>query len=141
MVTLDQFVVMGYINSLQKSLNTKRASNDNVDVITAEDTGKFPDLNLAESLSHIPGVTVDRLFGEGERVSILGTDPNLNRVLLNGEPISSADWYVLDNSSRQFDYLLISPTSSGRPPSTGPGSPACWKAASAARSTSTPAIP
>jgi iron complex outermembrane receptor protein len=71
--------------------------------------GKFPDNNLAESLSHLPGISVDRLFGEGERVSIEGTDPNLNRVLLNGEPVSSADWYVLDNQSRQFNYLLLSP--------------------------------
>ncbi|MGA2693399.1 MAG: TonB-dependent receptor, partial [Opitutaceae bacterium] len=82
---------------------------DNVEVISAEDVGKFPDTNLAESLSHLPGVSVDYLFGEGERVSIEGTDPNLNRVLLNGEPVSTADWYVLDNQSRQFNYLLLSP--------------------------------
>jgi iron complex outermembrane receptor protein len=108
-VTMGAFVVNGYASSLAQSLEAKRASEDNVEVITAEDVGKFPDTNLAESLSHLPGVSVDYLFGEGERVSIEGTDPNLNRVLLNGEPISSADWYVLDNQSRQFDYLLLSP--------------------------------
>jgi iron complex outermembrane receptor protein len=108
-IQLGTYTVSGYSQSLQTSLNAKRASNDNVDVISAEDIGKFPDGNLAESLSHIPGVTVDYLFGEGERVSILGTDPNLNRVLLNGEPVSSADWYILDNQSRQFNYLLLSP--------------------------------
>ena len=108
-VTLGAFVVNGYATSLQASMLAKRESADNVEVITAEDVGKFPDNNLAESLSHLPGVSVDRLFGEGERVSIEGTDPNLNRVLLNGEPVSSADWYVLDNQSRQFNYLLLSP--------------------------------
>jgi iron complex outermembrane receptor protein len=108
-VQLGAFVVNGYASSLESSLLTKRSSEDNVEVITAEDVGKFPDLNLAESLSHLPGVSVDYLFGEGERVSIEGTDPNLNRVLLNGEPVSTADWYVLDNQSRQFNYLLISP--------------------------------
>ena len=106
---MSEFVVNGYAASLAQSLSVKRASEDNVEVITAEDVGKFPDTNLAESLSHLPGVSVDRLFGEGERVSIEGTDPNLNRVLLNGEPVSSADWYVLDNQSRQFNYLLLSP--------------------------------
>ncbi len=108
-VTMGEFVVNGYASSLATSLNTKRESEDNVEVITAEDVGKFPDNNLAESLSHLPGISVDRLFGEGERVSIEGVDPNLNRVLLNGEPVSSADWYVLDNQSRQFNYLLLSP--------------------------------
>ena len=108
-LTMGAFVVSGYANSLATSLQTKRQAEDNVDVITAEDVGQFPDNNLAESLSHLPGVSVDRLFGEGERVSIEGTDPNLNRVLLDGQPVSSADWYVLDNQSRQFNYLLLSP--------------------------------
>ncbi len=108
-VKLQTYVVNGFQQSLNTSLEVKRASADNLDVISAEDVGKFPDSNLAESLSHVPGVTVDYLFGEGERVSILGTDPNLNRVLLNGEPVSSADWYILDNQSRQFNYLLLSP--------------------------------
>jgi len=107
--TMGAYVVNEYTNSLATSLQTKRASEDNVEVISAEDVGMFPDTNLAESLSHLPGVSVDYLFGEGERVSIEGTDPNLNRVLLNGEPVSSADWYVLDNQSRQFNYLLLSP--------------------------------
>jgi iron complex outermembrane receptor protein len=106
---MGQFVVNGYASSLEASVQAKRQSEDNVEVISAEDVGKFPDTNLAESLSHLPGVSVDYLFGEGERVSIEGTDPNLNRVLLNGEPISSADWYVFDNQSRQFNYLLLSP--------------------------------
>ncbi|HZZ57100.1 MAG TPA: TonB-dependent receptor [Opitutaceae bacterium] len=108
-VQLDQFVVNGYSQSLAESLQAKRESDEDVQVITAQDASSFPDQNLAESLSHLPGITIDRLFGEGERVSILGTDPNLNRVLYNGEPVSSADWYVLDNASRQFNYLLISP--------------------------------
>jgi iron complex outermembrane recepter protein len=108
-VKLETFTVHGYQESLNAALNVKRASGDNVDVITAEDVGKFPDTNVAESLSHLPGVTIDRLFGDGERVSILGTDPNLNRTLLNGEPVATADWYILDTPSRQFNYVLLAP--------------------------------
>jgi iron complex outermembrane recepter protein len=113
-VVLDQFVVQGFRQSLAASLEAKRAAGANIDVITAEDVGKFPDTNLAESLSHIPGVTIDRLFGDGERVSILGTDPNLNRTLLNGQPIATADWYILDTPSRQFNYVLLAPEVIGR---------------------------
>jgi len=108
-VVLDAFVVSSYRASLAASLDEKRKAGANIDVITAQDVGKFPDTNLAESLSHIPGVTIDRLFGEGERVSILGTDPSLNRTLLNGEPIATADWYILDTPSRQFNYTLLAP--------------------------------
>ncbi len=108
-VKLDSYVVHGYRESLQASLEEKRKAGNIVDVITAEDVGKFPDTNVAESLSHIPGVTVDRLFGQGERVSILGTDPNLNRTLLNGQTVASGDWFILDQPSRQFNYTLLAP--------------------------------
>jgi iron complex outermembrane receptor protein len=113
-VKLEEFTVQGYRASLAVSLDAKRAAGANIDVITAEDVGKFPDTNLAEALSHIPGVTIDRLFGEGERVSILGTDPNLNRTLLNGQPIATADWYILDTPSRQFNYVLLAPEVIGK---------------------------
>ncbi|OIR07478.1 vitamin B12 transporter BtuB [mine drainage metagenome] len=108
-IRMDTYVVTGYQRSLALSLDTKRNANAIVDVITAEDVGKFPDTNVAESLSHVPGVTVDRLFGQGERVSILGTDPNLNRTLLNGEDVASGDWFILDAPSRQFNYTLLAP--------------------------------
>ena len=139
-VQLGAFVVNGYSASLAASLQDKRQSEDNVEVITAEDVGKFPDNNLAESLSHLPGISVDRLFGEGERVSIEGTDPNLNRVLLNGEPVSSADWYVLDNQSRQFNYLLLSPDVVGQAEVFKSWEPAFLKVALVPPSTSPPAI-
>ena len=113
-VELDKVVVKGFRVSLAQSLDEKRKANAIVDVITAEDIGKYPDTNLAESLSHLPGVTIDRLFGEGERVSILGTDPNLNRTLLNGQPIATADWYILDTPSRQFNYVLLAPEVIGK---------------------------
>lgn len=113
-MVLDAVVVKGFRASLAQALDEKRNATAIVDVITADDVGKYPDTNLAESLSHLPGITIDRLFGEGERVSILGTDPNLNRTLLNGEPIATADWYILDTPSRQFNYTLLAPDVIGK---------------------------
>jgi iron complex outermembrane receptor protein len=104
-------VVTGIRSSLRNAINVKREANAVVDVITAEDVGKFPDRNVAESLSHIPGVSIDRRFGEGEKVAILGTDPALNRMLLDGHALASADWGGNDNdpSSRTFNYSLLAP--------------------------------
>ena len=65
-------VVTGIRKSIRDSIATKRQANSIVDVVTAEDVGKFPDNNVAESLSRLPGVTVDHQFGEGEQLSIAG---------------------------------------------------------------------
>ena len=60
-------VVTGYRQSIEASLAQKRNANAFVDVITAEDVGKFPDKNVADSLQRVPGVIIDRDGGEGAR--------------------------------------------------------------------------
>jgi iron complex outermembrane receptor protein len=104
-------VVTGIRDALANAINVKRNAGAVVDVITAEGIGKFPDRNVAESLAHIPGVSVDHQFGIGERVSIQGTDPALNRILVDGHSIASADWggNSGDVTGRTFNYSLLAP--------------------------------
>lgn len=111
---VDEVIVTGIRASLQQSIERKRDANAIVDVVTAEDVGKFPSSNVAEAITIIPGVTVDRAFGQGEKVSILGTDPALNRTLLNGQTVASADWFILDQPGRTFNYALLAPQIVGR---------------------------
>lgn len=111
---LDRVVVTGIRASLQQSLESKRNADSIVDVITAEDVGKFPATNVAEAMSLIPGVTIDRAYGQGERVSILGVDPALNRTLLNGQSIASGDWNMSDFPTRTFNYSLLAPELVGK---------------------------
>src|SRR3569623_345483 len=59
----QEVVVVGVRKSLQKSLNVKRNASAHIEVITAEDVSKFPDVNVAESLSRLPGLTIDRTGG------------------------------------------------------------------------------
>ena len=107
----NDIVVTGIRKSLEDSLETKRKAGSIVDVISAEGVGKFPDTNVAESLSHLPGIAVDHQFGEGEQISINGVEPALNRILIDGHSIASADWggNPDDRSSRAFNYSLLSP--------------------------------
>ena len=72
----DAIVVTGIRASLQQSLNIKREAQGVVDAISAEDIGKFPDTNLAESLQRITGVSIDRSSGEGSTVTVRGFGPN-----------------------------------------------------------------
>jgi len=106
---MEEIVVTGVRRSIMDSLAAKRDSDAIVDAISAEDVGKFPDKNLAEALQRVPGVVINREFGEGERVNIRGTAPNLTRTLLNGHALATADWFILDqlNTTRSFNYLML----------------------------------
>jgi len=111
---LDAVQVVGIRASLEKSLDTKRNNVSVSEAITAEDIGKFPSTNVAEAFAQIPGVTIDRRFGQGERVSIDGTDPSLNLSFLDGHPVAQAIWLYGEQPNRGFDYTLLSPQILGR---------------------------
>ncbi len=87
----EDIVVTGYRSSLAKSTESKRASTGFTDSIFAEDIGKFPDTNIAESFNRIPGITISRdVTGEGTNVAIRGLGSNFTNVTLNGATIAVA---------------------------------------------------
>lgn len=81
---IEEVVVTGMRASLERSVDIKRESSGVVDAISAEDIGKFPDSNLAESLQRITGVSIDRQNGEGFQVTVRGFGPQYNLVTING---------------------------------------------------------
>jgi TonB-dependent receptor len=106
---LEEVVVTGIRGSLTSSMNLKRDGQGVLDGIVAEDIGKFPDTNLAESLQRISGVSIDRsAIGEGQRVTVRGVGPDFNLVLLNGRqmPVSSIQDTSASNS-RAFDFANL----------------------------------
>ncbi|MBX9925507.1 MAG: TonB-dependent receptor [Hyphomicrobiaceae bacterium] len=102
----DEVVVTGIRASLRASRDIKRDAQGVVDAISAEDIGKFPDTNLAESLQRITGVSIDRNSGEGSTVTVRGFGPDFNLVLLNGRqmPASSLGGSNGAPASRSFDF-------------------------------------
>jgi TonB-dependent receptor len=111
---LEEVVVTGMRGSLKQSMEIKRDSIGVVDAITAEDIGKFPDTNLAESLQRIPGVSIDRQNGEGSQVTVRGFGPAYNLVTLNGRTVPTAEVNLYGSQSsysggqgRSFDFSNI----------------------------------
>jgi TonB-dependent receptor len=96
---LEEIVVTGIRSSLTRSMDIKRESMGVVDAITAEDIGKFPDANLAESLQRITGVSIDRQRGEGSRVTVRGFGPEFNLVTINGRQMPTHN-----GVTRSFDF-------------------------------------
>lgn len=113
---IEVVIVSGIRESLEKSLEVKREADSHVDVITAEDVGKMPDKNVADSLMRVPGVTTSSAsaneggFDENDRVSMRGTNPSLTQTMINGHPVSSGDWFVLNQTGtvgRSVTYTLL----------------------------------
>ncbi|AWV08388.1 TonB-dependent receptor [Marilutibacter maris] len=102
---LDAIVVTGYRYAIEESLEQKRNANAIVEVITAEDVGKFPDKNVADALQRVPGVIVSRDGGEGKSVSVRGLRPDLTLTQLNGNYIATAE--SNGDPTRSFNYMLL----------------------------------
>lgn len=97
---LEEIVVTGIRGSLERAQDMKREAVGVMDAITAEDLGKFPDSNIAESLQRITGVTIDRNGGEGQFVTVRGFGPSFNTVLVNGRRL------VSETGGREFSFDL-----------------------------------
>jgi TonB-dependent receptor len=102
---IQKVVVSGVRQSMASSLALKRNSDGIVDGIVAEDIGKFPDTNLAESLQRISGVSIDRSNGEGSKITVRGLGPDFNLVLLNGRQMPTSS--LGDLNGRAFDFANL----------------------------------
>jgi iron complex outermembrane recepter protein len=99
---LQEVVVTGLRASLEKSLDDKKKAPIVEDSIDAEELGRFPDSDVADSLQHLPGITITRTTGgEGQKVSVRGFGPQYNIVTLNNRILATDD----DARDLAFDVL------------------------------------
>jgi len=98
----EVITVTGVRSSLAESLANKKDARSLVDSIAAEELGRFPDDNVADSLSHIPGITVSRTRGgEAQHVNIRGLGPEFTIVTLNNRILAT------DDGGRNFAFDVI----------------------------------
>ena len=112
MLAPTEVVVTGYRESLQRAQDLKRTAVGSEDDILAQDIASFPDLNLAESLQRIPGITITRDSGEGRQIALRGLGPDFTRTQLNGMEVLGNTASGMDNRggasrTRAFDYSLF----------------------------------
>jgi len=107
----DEIVVTGFRGSLAQAIDVKRNATGVVDAIMAEDIADFPDLNLAESIQRIPGVSIDRDAGEGRSITVRGLGSDFTRTRVNGmealATTGATDSSGGANRSRQFDFNIF----------------------------------
>jgi iron complex outermembrane receptor protein len=114
--SIQEVVVTGIRASIQESIEAKRNADSVQEVVSAEDIGKMPDKNVADSLTRVPGVTTSSAsaneggFDENDRVSMRGTNPSLTQTLINGHGVAAGDWFVLNQVQqvgRSVSYTLL----------------------------------
>ena len=94
---VEEILVVGVRPSLELALNNKRNADSIIDGIAAEGIGKFPDLNLAESLQRITGVQLDTSGPGGERregqIAVRGLPNNFSKTTVNGQTLASPNFF------------------------------------------------
>ena len=98
---MEVIQVKGLRGSLEKAAFQKQTSDVIQDSIVAEDIGKFPDQNVAESLQRITGVSISRVNGEGSQISVRSFGPQFNVVKLNNRTLATT------TGSRSFDFQVL----------------------------------
>ncbi|WKN42107.1 TonB-dependent receptor [Tunicatimonas pelagia] len=101
--TLEEIVVKGSLEGQEKALNQQRTADNIKNVISADLIGRFPDVNVAEALQRVPGITINRERGEGSTVQIRGTPAHYTSISINGEQIPSTQ----EGGSRNESLDLI----------------------------------
>src|SRR5688572_17969724 len=98
----EEVVVTGVRGSIARAVGIKRDSTTVQDSISALELGMFPDDNVADSLSHITGVSISRTAGgEGQRVSVRGLGPEYTLSTFNGRILAT------DGAGRDFAYDVL----------------------------------
>jgi TonB-dependent receptor len=102
----DDIVVTGYRRSLEDSANAKKSATNFTDSIFAEDVGKFPDLNLAESIQRLPGVQIDRdRSGEGTTINVRGLSAGFTVTTINGFATTTSAYSGNEGRGSGLDVL------------------------------------
>jgi TonB-dependent receptor len=99
----EEVIVTGMRGSQRQAIDIKKSAVNSVDVIASEDLGKMPDQNVAESLQRLPGVTIDRVRGIGNGVTVRGLGPQFNTVTLNGRVLAT------DGPGRELNFDVLPP--------------------------------
>ncbi|MCD8481825.1 MAG: TonB-dependent receptor plug domain-containing protein [Verrucomicrobia bacterium] len=73
------------------ALSQQKAANNITNVIASDSIGNFPDINAAEALQRVPGVSIEGQRGEGRFLIVRGAAPNYNSVAMDGAPILSSE--------------------------------------------------
>ena len=99
-----EVVITAQAKGQTEAINQQLSSNTISNVVSAERIQDIPDANAAESVGRLPGISVIRSGGEGQKVTIRGMAPQYNVIMVNGVRLQSTD-----PSNRSVDLNMVAP--------------------------------
>jgi len=103
-INIGEVVITGQVRGQAQAINQQLDAQGIVNVVSAEKIQELPDVNAAEAIGRLPGVTVQRDAGEGQKIIVRGLAPKYNAIAINGVPVPSTD-----ETDRSVDLNMISP--------------------------------
>lgn len=88
-ISLAQVEIKGKAEGQIRAMIEQKRAESIKNIVSAEQIATFPDMNAAEVMQRIPGITLQRDQGEGRFVQLRGTPPELTNFNINGEQIPS----------------------------------------------------
>ena len=101
---IEDVVVTAQARGQMGAINQQLASNTIKNVVSSDRIQDIPDVNAAESVSRLPGISLIRSGGEGQKVAIRGLSPKYNVMMVNGVRMQSTD-----RNNRSVDLNMIAP--------------------------------
>ncbi len=99
----EEILVTAQARGQMEAINRQLAAKSHVNVVSSDRIEELPDANAAESVARIPGITVQREGGEGNKVVVRGLSPKYNAVSVNGVRLAATD-----SSDRSTDLSMVS---------------------------------
>ena len=99
---LQEVQVVGVFGQERKALSMQKNAMGVMNVVSADQVGKFPDSNIGDALKRINGINVQYDQGEARFGQIRGTSADLTSVTVNGNRLPSAEG---DTRNVQLDLI------------------------------------
>lgn len=100
----DEVIVTAQAEGQMAAINQQISSTTIKNVVSAEKIQQIPDVNAAESVARLPGISLVRSGGEGQQVAVRGLSPKYNVMMVNGVRMQSTD-----RDNRSVDLNMIAP--------------------------------
>ncbi len=106
----EEVVVTAQAEGQMQAINQQISSNTIKNIVSSAKIQELPESNAAEAVGRLPGISLQREGGEGNKVVVRGLSPQYNKIKINGVSMAATGRMTADGQDdRSVDLSMISP--------------------------------